>query len=134
MRNGFSKNSCSIFYNKWILVLMMLHMFTLIVYFTIWRLYQFLLASDFWQRFRYIVLRRYLLLNLFNKYRLPWTLGRVVLFNFNYKPLFLLTNNTFYHITFFYIALISIISNYIAYDPKASSIFDHISYSHNWVS
>ena len=56
------------------------------------------------------------------------TLGRILLFYFNFKPLFLLTNNTFYHITFFYIAWGSVISYYIAYNIKACGIFNHISY------
>ena len=62
---------------------MILHMFTLIAYFTVLHLYQFPLASDFWQRFCYIVLRTYLLLHLFNKYCSPGTPGRNSLLNFN---------------------------------------------------
>ena len=51
----------------------------------------------------------YLLLLLFIKSCLPGTQGRILIFYFNYKPLFLLPNNTFYPITLFYIALGSII-------------------------
>ena len=45
----------------------------------------------------------YLLLHLFIKSCLPGTQGRTLLFYFNYKPLFLLPNNTFYFITLFHI-------------------------------
>ena len=78
---------------------MILHMFTLIAYFTVLHLYQFPLASDFWQRFCYIVLRTYLLLHLFNKYCSPGTLGRILLFNFNANLYFfsLITNSTILH-------------------------------------
>ena len=78
--------------NKWSLVLMILHMFTLIAYFTVWCLYQCSLASDFWQRFCYIVLRTYLVIHLFNKYCSPGTLGKILLFNFN-------TNLSFFSLT-----------------------------------
>ena len=42
--------------SKLSLVLMIFHMLTLIKYVTVWCLYQFALASNFWQRFCYIVL------------------------------------------------------------------------------
>ena len=51
----------------------------------------------------------YLLLHLFIKSFLPRTHARTLLFYFNYKPLFLLPNNTFYPITLFYVPWGSII-------------------------
>ena len=56
----------------------------------------------------------YLLLHLFIKFCLPGTQGRILLFYFNYKLLFLLPNNTFYPIIVIYCYYI------------ACSIFDHI--------
>ena len=109
-------------------------MFGLTAYFKICRLYKFPRASDFRQKICYIVLRTrtYLLLHLFIKSCLSGTQGRILLFYFNYKPLFLLPNNTFYYITlpitFFILHGVVSYCYCIAYDSKACSIFDHISY------
>ena len=68
----------------------------------------------------------HLLLHLFIKSCLPGTQGRILLFYFNYKPLFVLptTHSTLLH----FLILHEVVSYcyYIAYDSKACSIFDHI--------
>ena len=69
-----------------------------------------------------------LLLHLFIKSCLPGTQGRILLFYFNYKPLFVLPNNTFYSTLLHVLILHEVLSYcyYIAYDSKACSIIDYI--------
>ena len=68
----------------------------------------------------------YLLLHLFIKSCLPGIQGMISLFYFNYRPLLLTltTHSTLLH--FLTLHGVDSYCYYIAYDPKACSIFDHI--------
>ena len=102
-------------------------MFVLIAHFTVWRLHEFPHASDFPQRFSYIVLRTFI-------YHVIFWLNLVYLeLRDGFYYFTLITNLCFLSLTthstllhFFVLHGVVLYCYYIAYDPKACSIFNHI--------